>query len=143
MSDAPLPVVERLAALADRGADAGPVVELAVGRRADVASALADRGFDVVATDLHERSVTASVTFVRDDLTDPDPAHYRGASLLYARNLPAELQSPAVDLAATVDAPLVFTTLGVEVPIVPVEAESLQRGTLYRATGGPGPDARP
>jgi uncharacterized UPF0146 family protein len=141
-SDTGPSLVDRLAALADaRAAQSGgdgPVVELAVGRRADVAAALADRGLEVLATDLRDRSTPDAVTFVRDDLTAPTVAHYADATLLFARNLPAELQGPAASLATRVDAPLYFTVLGAEEPIVPVERESVREGTLYRAIGGPG-----
>ena len=90
-----------------------------------------------MATDRREREVPDGVTFVRDDLTEPTLSVYEAAALLYARNLPGELQRPAHDLATAVDAPLWFTTLGAEEPVLSVERESLPADTLYRATTGP------
>jgi uncharacterized UPF0146 family protein len=124
-------------AIVDTLASAATVVEVAVGERTDVAGALADRGVAVLATDVRERSVPAGVRFVRDDLTDPDASLYRGAEVVFAQNLPAELQRPALELAETVGANFVFTTLGGEEPVVPVVRETLPGETLYRAISGP------
>jgi uncharacterized UPF0146 family protein len=124
-------------AIVDTLASAATVVEVAVGERTDVAGALADRGVAVLATDVRDRSVPAGVRFVRDDLTDPDASLYRGAEVVFAQNLPAELQRPALELAETVGANFVFTTLGGEEPVVPVVRETLPGETLYRAISGP------
>ncbi len=110
-----------------------PVVELAVGRRPDVAAALAETA-TVVATDRVDRPVPPGVRFVRDDLTDPDETVYADAAALYALNLPEELQRPALELAEAVDAAFAFTTLGNESPVVPVgRTETLPRETLFWA----------
>jgi len=124
-------------AIVARLADATVAVEVAVGTRPDVARALAERGVDVTATDVSPREVPDGVTFVRDDLLDPDLDVYRGADVVYARNLPAELQRPTHEIAATVDARLSFTTLGAEEPVVRVQREALPGETLYRAVGTP------
>jgi uncharacterized UPF0146 family protein len=110
-----------------------PVVELAVGRRTDVAAALAETN-DVTATDVYDRSVPPGVWFVRDDLTAPDHAVYDGAAGLYGLNLPEELQRPALELAEAVDAAFAFTTLGSESPAVAVRRrETLPAETLFWA----------
>lgn len=110
-----------------------PAVELAVGRRPDVAGALAEH-VAVTATDVVDRPVPDGVRFVRDDLTAPDRSVYAGAAGLYALNLPPELHRPALDLAAAVDAALAFTTLGGDAPAVRVgRLETLPGETLYWA----------
>jgi len=133
VTDAALALADRLETVVSRASDDGPVVELAVGNRPDVAAALAERGHAVVATDVRDRAVPEGVSFVRDDLLEPDRSVYAGAVLLYARNLPGELQRPSLTLARTVDAPLYVTTLGAEEPVIPVEREALPAETLYRA----------
>ena len=59
----------------------------------------------------------------------------RGVDAVYARRLPAELQRPTVLLAERLDAACLFTTLGFEEPVVPVERRSLSGTTLYVARG--------
>jgi len=124
-------------AIVARLSDATVAVELAVGHRPDVARDLAALGIDVTATDVEERPVPEGVAFVRDDLTDPDESIYEGADTLYAQNLPAELQRPALELAEAVGANLYFTTLGAEEPVIPVARLGLPADTLYRAVTGP------
>ncbi|MFB6310386.1 MAG: UPF0146 family protein [Salinirussus sp.] len=119
-------------AFAARLAGANRLVELAVGTRTDLAAILAARGIEIRVTDIRERAVPSNVEFVRDDLTDPDTTVYADADALYARNLPAELQSPARDLARTIDTPLWFTTLGMEEPVIPVDREVIPGDTLFR-----------
>jgi len=126
-------------ALADRLARYDRVVEVGIGRRTDVAAALAARGLGVVATDVRERSVPDGVTFVRDDVTDPDLAAYADAEAVYALNAPPELHWPLRDAAERADADLLFTTLGGDEPAVPVERETIPGDTLYRAVDGPRP----
>ncbi|MFC7229157.1 UPF0146 family protein [Salinirubellus salinus] len=113
----------------------GRAVEVGVGRRPDVARALAARGVDVTATDVHERPTPTEVRFVRDDVTDPTLAHYRGAGVVYALNCPPELQRPLVDVARRVGAECYFTTLGADPAVVPASRESLPGETLFHASG--------
>lgn len=67
-----------------------------------------------------------------------------GFDAVYACNLPAELQRPAVALAERLDAACLFTTLGFEEPVVPVRRRSVSGTTLYvaRDGGDDGPAAR-
>ncbi|WP_459192892.1 UPF0146 family protein [Halosimplex sp. J119] len=128
-------IPETLDALVDRFAAFDAAVEVGVGRRTVVAEALADAGTDVVVTDRRTRSVPADVRFVRDDVTDPDPAVYADAELVYALNLPPELHRPTLAVARETDAAFAFTTLGTDQPLVPVERETLPAETLFVARG--------
>jgi uncharacterized UPF0146 family protein len=118
-------------AVVDRLADADSVVEVGVGQRPAVAAALADRGIDVTATDIRKRPTPDSVRFVQDDVTDPEMPIYNGADALYALNLPPELQRPTATLARSVDARLLFTTLGGDPTLVDVERETIPGETLF------------
>ena len=109
------------------------VVEVGIGRRTDVAAALADGGVAVTATDVHDRAVPDGFRFVRDDVVDPDPSVYADADALYALNLPPELHRPALEVAREADADFLFTTLGGDQPAVPVERRTVETGTLYVA----------
>ncbi|WP_328761449.1 UPF0146 family protein [Haloarcula salinisoli] len=128
-----------MTALVTRLSDVDSVVEVGVGNRHDVAVDLAERGVDVTATDIRERSVPDPVAFVSDDVTEPTLSVYEGADVLFARNLPPELQRPVRDVARRVGAACWFTTLGGDPVVVPAEAEQLPGGVvLYRAVDGPG-----
>lgn len=112
------------------------LVEVGVGRDPAVATALAEAGKRVTATDVHEFPVSEGVRFVRDDVVAAadraDPGDHYRADCLYARNLPPELHRPLRDVARTVDADCAFTTLGYDEPAVPVAREPLgERGTVY------------
>ena len=109
------------------------VVEVGIGRRTDLARALAERGVSVTATDVYDRDVPDGVTFVRDDIVDYDPSIYADADAIYARNLPPELHRPALEVARDADAAFLFTTLGGDQPAVPVERKTVATGTLYVA----------
>lgn len=95
----------------------------------------------MVATDVYERPVPDGVAFVRDDVTDPDPAVYRDADAIYALNCPPELQRPARDIARRVGAEFLFTTLGADPAVVPATPTALADRTLFDATDAPA--ARP
>ena len=120
-------------ALVDRLARHDRLVEVGVGRRTEVAGALAARGRAVTATDVHDRAVPDGVRFVRDDVTDPDEAVYEDADAVYALNCPPELHRAVWWVARRVDADCYFTTLGTDGPAVPVERETLPGETLFRA----------
>ncbi|QSG03580.1 UPF0146 family protein [Natranaeroarchaeum sulfidigenes] len=125
------------AAIADRLARFDRVVEVGVGRRPDVAGALADRGVTVTATDITPREGPENVEFVLDDITDPTPEVYADADAIYALDLPPELHRPTAGVAREHDAVFVFTTLGGDPPAIPVERETLPTETLYWAREGP------
>ena len=109
------------------------VVEVGIGRRTDVAAALADCGVDVIATDVHDRKSPANVRFVPDNVVDPNLDLYADADAIYALNLPPELHRPTLDIAREADADFLFTTLGGDQPAVPVERRTVDAGTLYVA----------
>ena len=120
-------------ALVDALAAFDTVVEVGIGHRSDVAAALVERGLGVTATDIHERPVPDGVTFVRDDVTDPDPSVYADADAIFALNCPPELHRPIRNLARSVDAVFLFTTLGGDPPAVPVDRQTLPGETLFVA----------
>ena len=109
------------------------LVEVGIGNRPAVAEALAGAGREVLATDVHPRSTPGDVTFVRDDVTDPDVAVYENAEAVYALNLPPELHRSLLEIARKVDADCYFTTLGGDEPAVEVRPRTVGRDTLYRA----------
>ncbi|EMA65163.1 hypothetical protein C461_15015 [Halorubrum aidingense JCM 13560] len=143
------------------------LLEVGVGNRPGVASALAERGADVVAIDVdvgertrraaraHSVSADAdegSLRAIEADVFALDEADDAGINAgadarvdaVYALNLPAELQRPTAALAARLDADCLFTTLGFEEPVVPVDRRSLSGATLYvvRDRKGRGPGSR-
>jgi len=137
-------VTEPERALVSRLAAAGSVVEVGVGNRPGIAAELAARSVEVTATDVRPRPVPDSVTFVVDDVTEPELSVYDGSDILFARNLPPELHRPLETLARRVGAACWFTTLGGDPPTVPVEAQQLPGGvTLYRTTERGSPACRP
>jgi len=120
-------------AIVARLADHDPAVEVGVGNRPAVATALAAAGVAVTATDVVPREVPGDVRFVVDDVTDPEPGVYDDADVLYALNLPPELHRPFVAVARQHGAAAVFTTLGAEQPPVPVRRETIPGETLFWA----------
>lgn len=122
------------AALAARLARFDRLVEVGIGRRSEVATALAESGSAVTATDIHPRPVPAGIEFVRDDLTNPDMNIYADATAIYGLNLPRELHRPACEVACEAGAAFFFTTLGGEFPAIEATPETLAGETLYRPT---------
>lgn len=123
----PPPLVEVLAKY-DR------LVEVGIGNRPDVATALTARGVAVRAIDRVERSVPDDVSFVLDDVTAPDESVYTDADAIYALRLPPELQRAAWAVASAVGVPLLFTTLGGDPTVIPAERRAIREGTLFIAT---------
>lgn len=143
-------------------------LEVGIGRRTTAASRLAAGGTSVVAIDVDGDAVgtvSDAVAFATVDVRDlagaADPiAELRSRvverasgsdssrlttvphefDLVYALNLPAELQRPTVALAERLGAVCAFTTLGFEEPVVDVERRTVGSDTLYVA-GGRGADA--
>ena len=128
---------DTLTALCDRLAVFDSLVEVGIGSRTALAAALADAGCAVTATDVRDRETPEGVSFARDDVTDPDLAVYHGADAVYALNFPPELQRPTRELAREVGATFLFTTLGGDPAVIPVERETLPGETLYVAVDGP------
>ncbi len=118
-------------ALADRLSEYGKPVEIGVGRRPDVAAALADGGASVTTTDIHRFDVPDGVRFVRDDVTDPEFDVYADADVVYALNCPPELQRPLRTVASGVGAECLFTTLGGDPAVVEATPEQLPGETLF------------
>ncbi|MFB6302421.1 MAG: UPF0146 family protein [Haloferacaceae archaeon] len=132
----------------ERLSDHDSAVEVGIGGRPEVAAGLAAAGVDVTAVDVDRDAVAIpdGVRFVRDDIVeraavvDRDPGPYRNADVVYARRLPPELHRPTLAVARAVGAELVFTTLGGDPTLVPVDPETVPGGTLYRpraSRGGP------
>jgi hypothetical protein len=122
--------------LSDRLAGFDTLVEVGVGRRPGLARELARRGARVTVTDVAPFDYGGShgsgtVTFVVDDVTDPEMAVYTGVEAVYARRLPPELQRPTWRVARTVGCPLLFTTLGTDPVLVPSRPETLATGTVH------------
>ncbi|WP_218780618.1 UPF0146 family protein [Halorarum halophilum] len=116
------------------------VCEVGVGRRPEVAAALAARDRSVTATDVHDRETPAGVRFVRDDVVEAsrrdDPGDHYRADAIYGLNLPTELHRPTLAVARRVDADCLFTTLGGDPPAVATHPITLDGGeTLYVARG--------
>ncbi|KTG10790.1 hypothetical protein AUR64_06255 [Haloprofundus marisrubri] len=138
----------RESALVSRLSTYDSLCEVGVGRRPDVARALADAGCAVTATDVREFPVPDGVRFVRDDIVTASEStpgdHYR-VDALYALNLPPELHRPFRAVARAVSADCLFTTLGFDEPTVPVRREQLDGETLYVADADvrSGPSSKP
>ena len=123
------------------------LVEVGVGDRTDLATALAADGHEVVVVDVSPPEPPPGVRAVRDDVVaragaverarregrPPDLGPYADADTLYARRLPPELRRPTLTVARAVGAPLLFTTLGGDPVVVEATPETVAEGTLYRA----------
>lgn len=117
-------------ALVDRLASYETVIEVGIGARTDVATALA-RHTKVIAVDVQECSVPPGIPFVRDDITAPQSDVYARGDAIYALNCPPELQRPLWSVARDVDADCLFTTLGGDPALVDAESETLPGETLF------------
>ncbi|MBP1922965.1 uncharacterized UPF0146 family protein [Halorubrum alkaliphilum] len=129
-------------ALADRGCDV-VAVDVAVDGGIEYGPTDADgsllvRRGDVVAIASLDGPLTALDGPQSADPSDPvdrgpAPTGVDDFDAVYALNLPAELQRPAVSLADALDADCLFTTLGFEEPIVPAERRSVRGTTVHVA----------
>lgn len=97
------------------------VLEIGIGQRPDLADRLAQAGVTVTAVDCKPREVSDEVTLIVGDIFDLSPQDLPLVDAIYARNLPAELQRRTLELARARAAPVFFTTLGTELPIIPTE----------------------
>ena len=93
--------------IADRYAAAA---EIGVGHFPDVARALTQRGLSVFATDVEPFSHDG-LTFLGDDITEPDTALYRHVDVLYAVRPPPELVPYMRRLARRIPADLIVKPL--------------------------------
>lgn len=118
-------------ALVNRLASYETVIEIGIGSRTDVATALASHT-KVIAVDVQACSVPPGVVFVRDDITAPQSAVYTEGDAIYALNCPPELQRPLWSVAQEVDADCLFTTLGGDPVLLDVESETLPGETLFQ-----------
>lgn len=118
--------------LVDRLRQFERVLEVGIGPRPDLAAALADAGVDVLAIDIDPVSTPAGVTFRQADVGTLTPTAVGHRDAVVARRLPPELHRPTARLAASLDAELLFTTLGGEFPAVEVEVVTIDGGTIYR-----------
>ena len=127
--------------LVSRLSDAERLLEVGIGDRSGVATALADAGADVRATDVRRVPVPSGIRFRLEDVTTRGELdEFHDVDVVYALNCPTELHRPLQELAAAVGADCYFTTLGTDPPAVPVEQEQLTgtvdgdpvRETLYR-----------
>ncbi|QAU12913.1 hypothetical protein EKH57_09355 [Halorubrum sp. BOL3-1] len=76
------------------------------------------------------RAVGRALGFGAEASDIGDASDATGVDAVYARNLPAELQSPTVALAERLDAACLFTTLGFEEPVVDVRRRSAESGPV-------------
>lgn len=113
------------------------LVEVGIGNRTAIAIALAEHGLEVTATDIHDRQVPAGVTFVRDDITDPDHSVYTDADLIYSLRTPPELHRSLRSCSRAVGVPVCFTTCGGDPPAVSVTPKTVGDETLYLPDDGP------
>ncbi len=118
-------------AIAAELAPYGILVEVGIGRRTDLAAALAEPGTQVTATDIYPCEVPDTVGFVRDDINDPAIGVYTDAEAIYALNLPPELHRSVQGVARRVGADFLFTTLGGDPPQVPVSRRMVPDDTLF------------
>jgi uncharacterized UPF0146 family protein len=145
LSSAQESVVERLA-------EYDAVLEVGIGRRPGVARTLVSRNVNVQAVDVYDQSVPDCIDFVQDDVVEraarleetlhteqvgenAPTASFR-VDAIYALNLPPELQQPALQIARSVDAAFLFTTLGGDPATVPTRTEPVGYDCLYVAREG-------
>lgn len=108
-------------------------IEVGIGARPGLAAALQEAGVSVTAVDLKDRAVPPGVTFIQGDIrSDRTVEALPPPDLVYARRLPEELQPGVARLAEQLEAPLYFTTLGFEYPVLPVERVPTGGVTWYR-----------
>jgi Uncharacterized protein conserved in archaea len=129
------------AAVLERLTQFDQLLEVGIGARPEVATALAAAGQTVQAIDINERpaELSETVKFSQQsihelaDAADQDrtpPRYY--VDVVYAFNLPAELQSATARFASAVAADCLFTTLGFESPVIETVTQMLGRATVHQ-----------
>ncbi len=92
----------------------GKVVEVGIGNYTEIAEFLAERGLDVVATDVIERETW--VNFFVDDIQKPNLRIYEGAELIYSLRPPPEIFNDIISVAKKVGADCIIKPLYGEYP---------------------------
>jgi len=92
----------------------GKVVEVGIGNHTKIAEFLAERGLEVVATDVIERGT--KVDFFVDDIQNPNLRIYEGAELIYSIRPPPEIFNAIISLAKRIDADCIIKPLYGEHP---------------------------
>ena len=109
------------------------VVEIGIGDRDEVAQQLIDRGIRVSAIDIRDCACDSRIRFIQRDITVPGSIQCDDVDLVYAQRLPEELHRPTLNLAKQHRAPLYFTTLGTEWPVIKTRSITTADGTWYCA----------
>ncbi len=109
----------------------GRAVEVGVGRRPETAAALAERGFEVVCTDVEPRETPAEVEFQVDDVREPTLHLYLDADVVYSVRPPYEIHRPLAEVAAEAGTALVIVPLGNEETPLEHELVNVEGDTLY------------
>lgn len=107
------------------------VLEVGIGDRPGLATRLARAGVAVVAVDIARCEPPPAVGFIRADVHSLDPGRVRPIDAVYARRLPPELHRPVAELADALGADCYFTTVGGELPTVPVRTVTGPDETVY------------
>jgi len=102
--------------ITERYTEGARIVEVGVGRRADVARRLAREGYDVTTTDVRDvhDAVGDHINFVRDDVREPDASVYSDAVLVYSLRPPYEIHAALADVAREAEADLLVAPLADE-----------------------------
>lgn len=82
------------------------IVEVGIGRHPEVAQLLKD-DFDIVCTDVFEGNIPG-ITYIRDDIFNPDLRIYEGAVLIYSIRPPIDMQDSIAAIARRVGADLLI-----------------------------------
>jgi hypothetical protein len=93
----------------------GKIVEIGVGNYFEVSKFLAERGIEIIVTDVKPREIE-EVEFVLDDVTNPDIEIYKNSSLIYSIRPPFELFEDIKSLARRIGADCIIKPLYGEEP---------------------------
>ncbi|HIP25686.1 MAG TPA: hypothetical protein EYG81_04430 [Archaeoglobus profundus] len=93
----------------------GKVVEVGVGHNWRIAKILAEKGLDVVVTDIKPIKIFCNnIKFVIDDIMNPKMEIYKKASLIYSIRPPPELYFYILSIAKVVKADCLIRPFGNE-----------------------------
>ncbi len=88
--------------------------EIGIGENPDAALMLKERGMAVLCTDTRSVTLPPGIRFLRDDISSPDTAQYRGIDLLYSIRPHEEMIPSLIRLAKDIDCDLLVYHLGFE-----------------------------